>query len=366
MPPNPSHPEPPSAEMASVKIGRSKSKVTNSNSDEAPQLSPKGHRPNSQASHRFNPRNSTPFVPTGPGYPSQPRNNRRAISRSVDLGVIANLETAENGQPRKTDPAHATMLTNGIKWLAGRSKVFVSIDLEYWEFNNSYLTEIGIAVYDPTNLPKGCWPIFPRIKSCHYVVAENKEKTNGKYVPDNMFKYSYGDTLVMTMADCKQAVNTILRSLAKRNTIVIVGHDVSGDLHLLRKEGFIVPKHELLDTLIIWRITRKLGFGSLSKLLEFFNIPHGLMHNAGNDAHLNMYLFLALCDPQTRLEKKLDEVQAPEEPISSTASLPTPETPQSSSSSQPADGRKRGRRRDLPIDPASRVVDFTEAIKLMF
>lgn len=248
-------------------------------------------------------------------------------------------------------PHHLTQvndLTRGLKWLSERSKVFVVIDLEFWEFRNDDLTEIGIAVYDPTRLPKDSHPIVPKIKSCHFVVEENKHRTNGKFVPDNMFKYSYGETLIMKMADCKTAVNTILESLAKNNNLVILGHGVSGDIRMLRKEGFTIPKHEILDTNTIWRITRPEGFGSLTKLLVYFNIPHALMHNAGNDAYLNLYLFLVLCDPEVRREMKLDEKQVTDGPTLVSCSQ---------------EKKGRGRRRDLK--PPSRRATSNEAIDLM-
>lgn len=256
----------------------------------------------------------------------------------------------KNPKPQK--PAHfreINVLTSGMKWVAERSKVFVVIDLEFWEINNSFLTEIGIAVFDPTRLPKGGHPIVPKITSCHYVVAENKSKVNGKFVPNNMFNYSYGETLIMPMADCLQAVSDILATLAVNNNLVIVGHGVSGDLQMLRNQGCEIPPHEILDTFTMWRITRPYGFGSLSKILEYLCIPHALMHNAGNDAYLNMLLFLMLCDPVVRCEYHLDEHQEQED-INALQSC-----------SQ--EKRGRGRKRDLPQAP--RMAGADDAVSLM-
>lgn len=237
-----------------------------------------------------------------------------------------------------------SMLANGINWLSNRSKVFVAIDLELFEFNNNYLTEIGIAVYDPTNMSKNQPnPILPKIKCCHFIVKENKHKVNGRFVPNNMYNFSYGESVIMSMNDCKAAVNTILFTLAKNNNMVIVGHGVDGDISVLKKEGFHVPKHQVLDTSTMWRMTRQKGFGSLEKLLEFFEIPHALMHNAGNDAFLSLCLYFALCDPEVRREKRLDEPQ-PEEEI------------------QPADSSRK-RKKLVPSAPLCVFPD--EAIKLI-
>ena len=308
---------------------------------------------------------TTPDSQEEPSKSAVDRKNKRKISKSVDLDnsqvakyvnlttstttttTSANSSTPDlSTKPQPNRVPQENGLTNGIKWLTTRSKVFVSIDLEYWEVNNKYLTEIGIAIYDPTQIGLGSHPILPKVKACHYVVAENKNKTNGKFVPNNMFKYSYGETLIMPMKDCKRAVEEILTAQAKNNNLVIVGHGVSGDIRVLQKNGFKLPQHEVLDTLKIWRLTRKEGFGSLDKLLTYLEIPHGIMHNAGNDAYLNIQLFLALCDPEVRLQKNLDQDPGETMPV-----------PASSTSS-----KKKSKRRDSTTHRSSNADD---AIKLM-
>lgn len=301
-------------------------------------------------------------IPKGPSALFRPnRVSRKKFSKRTNTGSNKSLDRSTierdtSGASLKPRPIKVklpsrqpdtSMLSNGTKWLAERSKVFVCIDLELWEINNNYLTEVGIAVYDPTVIPKDrSLPILPKIRACHYVVEEHKSKVNGKFVPNNMFKFSYGETLVMPLDQCKLAVNKILASLAKNNNLVIVGHGVSGDIQVLRKHGCIIPKHDILDTSTIWRTTRKEGFGSLGKLLEYFNIPHGLMHNAGNDAYLNLYLFLVLCDPEVRLDRKLDEDQDPDEKHNLVS-----------------ERRRKGRRRDIP--PLYRNTEAEDAVTLM-
>lgn len=305
---------------------------------------------------------SSPDTPVEDIGATLKRKNKRKISKSVDLDESSRFENvglapattfpvpAIAVESTKTHiPAHLGQdngLTKGMDWLASRSKVFVAIDLEYWEVNNKFLTEIGIAIYDTTQIAPNSHPILPKIKACHYVVAENKNKTNGKFVPNNMFKYSYGETLIMPMQDCKRAVEAILASYAKTNNLVIVGHAVGGDIGQLVKHGFKIPPHEVLDTMKIWRLTHKEGFGSLDKLLTFFDIPHGIMHNAGNDAYLNIHLFLALCDPEVRLAKKMDQ---PKDMGQMQINVPT-------------SGKKKVRRRDSITHRSSNADD---AIKLM-
>lgn len=253
----------------------------------------------------------------------------------------------------KLDGSHLKQvndLTKGMKWLKEKSKVFVVIDLELWEVSNKFLTEIGIAVYDPTSIPDGTHYLVPQLKACHFVVEENKHRVNGRHVPNNMFNFSYGQTLIMKIAECRVAVNRILASLAAQNNLVILGHGVSGDIRVLQQQGFTIPKHEVLDTNSMWRITRPEGFGSLTKLLIYFRIPHGLMHNAGNDAYMNLLLFLVLCDPVVRKERKLDQLAHPDDlKLVSTA--------------QEKKGQSK-RRKDM--QPSSRFGVAKEAVDLMF
>lgn len=250
--------------------------------------------------------------------------NKRKFLETSDASVISTKAIQECIEDRKDvlddglddaiialmEPPHLredNALTRGMRYLREREKVFMAVDLEYWEVNNKFLTEIGITVYDPTYLGKGTNPIFPKIRTCHYIVNENKNKTNGRFVPNNMFKYSFGESLVMSMNECRRAVDRIMAKYAENENLVIVGHNVGGDITMLKKNKFAVPEHEVLDTYKIWKITPRTVSSSLSSLLKFFDVPHALMHNAGNDSYLNMLLYFAMCDPAVRKEKHLDD-----------------------------------------------------------
>lgn len=247
------------------------------------------------------------------------KNDISKLSNSVETPE-GHIDDPESVKPKKTQKPQ-NMLDLGVKYFKERRKVFLALDLEQWEHNMRCLTEIGIAIYDSSQYPADSpSPFYPLIKCSHYIVEENKHRVNGTYVPDNMHNFSFGKSLLLSLNDCRKVVNSVFSELSATGRLVIVGHGVAGDINVLRRQGFSLPqKLEILDTSKIWRITRPYGFGSLDKVLEFFEIPHGLMHNAGNDAYLNLILYFVLCDPVVRKQKGIEKVmEEPTTPVQGT------------------------------------------------
>lgn len=244
---------------------------------------------------------------------------QKLVSQSErDLGNITEkeIETAiETTQPDFLNTENSVPVSDlsifkvipdlelGLKIMKEKSKVFVALDLEYWEKNNSCLTEIGISIFDP-NLD---YNYFPTIRSSHYIVKENVNRINSDYVPNNKFRFAFGKSLTLKMTDCKSAVNQILDHYASQDKLVFIGHSVAGDIKMLKARGFNIPEnYEVIDTFKIWNSSQQRGFGSLGGLLEYFKIDAGLLHNAGNDAYFNMELLLKMLDPAVRKRLELD------------------------------------------------------------
>jgi hypothetical protein len=195
-------------------------------------------------------------------------------------------------------------LKRALSLIRKREKVLVGIDLEYFERDHQFLTEIGIAIFNPiVNDPNG---VIPDIKSMHIIVKENESKKNYLTVPDNKDRFSFGKSLKLSLAESQKGVEQILNYYSERNQLVIVGHSVDGDIQMLRDRGFRVPRHEVLDTYRLWRATQPAGPGSLGELLKFFGIPHGVLHNAGNDAFYNIQLALKMLNPVVRKDLEVD------------------------------------------------------------
>lgn len=256
----------------------------------------------------------------------------RNISAPVDVVQNKRIKMIEpENPPEKPEPLpwdqrleelakimkNSRVLNEGKKIVSDRSAIFLSLDLEMWERNPSRLTEIGIAIYDPSEQPpKASKSAFPVIKAGHYIVKENFSCYNGRFVPDHKCHFSYGQSLVLSTTDCRRTLEDIVehykaKARKQGRAMMLVGHDVKGDVSLLRKNGFKFEEFKVIDTLKLWKANPSAEFGALSKVLKYLNIPHGLLHNAGNDAYLTLQLMLCLCDPEYRKLKDLDGVIGP-------------------------------------------------------
>lgn len=186
--------------------------------------------------------------------------------------------------------------------------VFICIDTETAEHHAGVITEIGVAVmrFHPAGQPDKPYAA-PKISAQHFVVKERSSDRyrNGNYVPDHRDFFCYGTSQVAPLADIRTVWKELLTGLTAvfdADPVYYVGHCISGDLNELKKMDFHIPELPIIDTEKIWRCIKKQGKGNLTYLLEAFCIPHAFLHNAGNDAYLNLMVFQALCDPVVRQE----------------------------------------------------------------
>jgi hypothetical protein len=200
-------------------------------------------------------------------------------------------------------------LQQSVDAFENKDTIYLSIDIETYEREPGLLTELGIIISHPPIATEGKFPITYPI---HYIVKETSKYRNGRHVADNKYSFSYGTSRVVEGEVCKQAFEEILshyQRLARENNlkIVMVGHGFASDLRVLTKLGFNVPTDfHIIDTELLWKSQRLARFSSLGKILKYLEIPHGLLHNAGNDAYLTLDLCFKLSDVQFRKQWKLD------------------------------------------------------------
>lgn len=233
-----------------------------------------------------------------------------------DLKVEVENEAEEdpaNMEPTKEEKRGMAMIAKGQKWINSQKTIFLSIDVECWERDNKKLTEFGVAAYDPEENQTDSR--YPEVRCTHLIVKEHVRMTNGRYVSDNKHNFSFGQSLVMPDEQCKQTLSRIIDhyvQLAEKrgpdHQVVYVGHGFRADLDFLEHGGYKVPQLPVMDTMVAWKACRGIRFAALSTILNFLRIPHGLLHNAGNDAYHTLQVMLRICDPQYRKLKGLDEV----------------------------------------------------------
>ncbi|KAG0329184.1 hypothetical protein BG000_000163 [Podila horticola] len=169
---------------------------------------------------------------------------------------------------------------------------FISVDIESYEQDHALILEIGWSTWD-TGLNK--------FADRHFAVRDYKHLSNGRYVADRRDLFLFGETTWAGLKDCITAFQEDLELAAQQNaqgSVVLIAHDMSSDEAYLRRMGVDFPPGMIKFDTVEMNSARvndsniKTGLG---KLLDEVGIENYSLHNAGNDAHYTLELFLWLC-----------------------------------------------------------------------
>ncbi|GAX79627.1 hypothetical protein CEUSTIGMA_g7068.t1 [Chlamydomonas eustigma] len=187
--------------------------------------------------------------------------------------------------------------------------VFVSVDLEWYERDQSRLLEIGWS----------CWDSVRReISSKHWIVEENLRVRNGRYVPDHRSDFRFGESILGSKKEGTKALQHDLEpsswaaSLSQYiktagggggskilPKVAIVGHGMVADLKMLDSMGIVIPEGtEVIDTnSLAWALMGGSQVQhSLRSLLSWLSVPDVIkLHNGGNDARYTLEAALRMC-----------------------------------------------------------------------
>ncbi|KAJ1302476.1 hypothetical protein OPQ81_002794 [Rhizoctonia solani] len=156
----------------------------------------------------------------------------------------------------------------------------------------------------------GSWPPKEEnFRKGHFVVAEYADKVRNKLRPTHPWEYAFGDTHVVGKSKLPDIINSVISSLATpdsesiANSLVLVGHNISGDLERLAELKIKLPHNMLIvDTAVA--SLRHAVFGPqlppaapLARLLAAqARAPRCTLGNAGNDAWLALGAMIAMVD----------------------------------------------------------------------
>ncbi|KAG8716000.1 hypothetical protein FRC09_016118 [Ceratobasidium sp. 395] len=187
-------------------------------------------------------------------------------------------------------------------WLSIRfvwsEKSFVPLEWGYAAVRCGHISAIGAWPPKEENYRKG-----------HFVVAEYADKVRNKIRPTHPWDYAFGDTHVIGKSKLPDIINSVISSLATpdsesvANSLVLVGHNISGDLDRLADLKIKIPHNMLIvDTAVA--SLRHAVFGPqlpreapLARLLAAqARAPRCTLGNAGNDAWLALGAMIALID----------------------------------------------------------------------
>lgn len=195
--------------------------------------------------------------------------------------------------------------------------VFVSVDVESYEFNHSSITEIGISILDTYQLPdknaqyvtsgepphpNSALPrnnissapksrgeaILALVESHHFRITENRFLRNGTFVSDAADRFEFGQSEFISLSNAPMAVAKCFRHFdeeGQRRKIVLVGHDVKTDIDYLKAIGYDVTNIanlETIDTACMWRAMKwETQSRSLNMILMDLELEYWNLHNAG-------------------------------------------------------------------------------------
>lgn len=245
--------------------------------------------------------------------------NHRAWGRSVKraqryLGLRQQNSKLEATTDTSTPLSKFLDLTRPPPFDPEDSVLFVSIDVEAYEFNQDFVTEVGISTLDAKNIakvapgggrdiPLGSEGWYPHINARHIRVKEALWVTNQKHVHGCPEHFDFGDSEIVPADKAMTVVENIIRQTVdggeKRRPIVLVFHDAAADTKFLQSQGYDILSEEniidVIDTKEMHQfINRSIHPRSLEHVLSSLGIHFQHLHNAGNDAVYTMRAFVSL------------------------------------------------------------------------
>ncbi|KAG0279879.1 hypothetical protein BGZ95_011982 [Linnemannia exigua] len=170
---------------------------------------------------------------------------------------------------------------------------FISVDIEAYESKQDLILEIGWSICDPSS---GKDTFIDN----HYAISDYRHLVNKKFVDSRPDMFGFGETVWANLQDAIAAFQQDLEKAASRNKderFVLIAHDMASDMKYLSGMGVVFPKGMVqfdtqeMNAARVGNGACKMGLGSL---LDEVNIENYSLHNAGNDAHYTMQLFLWL------------------------------------------------------------------------
>ena len=210
------------------------------------------------------------------------------------------------------------------------SVVFMSIDIEAFEFNQKLVTEIGISSLDMLDLlrlqledEEINW--VEQIRARHFRVSEHAHLRNKSHVQGHPDKFGFGKSEWISKRDIRAVVEDCfnLRSPRRRHEppIVLVGHNLPADVKYLEELGVNLSQFitDSIDTADLFKyLRRKFNGTALGNLLLEYGVAARHLHNAGNDAYYTLRVMIVMAvdddskkkteeDWETEKEKRIED-----------------------------------------------------------
>lgn len=193
--------------------------------------------------------------------------------------------------------------------------IFISIDIEAFEFNQKIVTEIGISVLDTEDLlgvqpgAKGKnWAA--KIRSRHFRIREHAHRLNKVFVEGCADKFDFGRSEWIYEQDAISVLEECFNPSRSPLGVVLVAHDVAADLKYLKGLGFDVNQRisDCIDTSVLYKVSRReTRQTALGTLLLQYGIAAKHLHNAGNDASYTLRVMVAIAVDNVQNKRTAEE-----------------------------------------------------------
>ncbi|KAF9119557.1 hypothetical protein BGW39_000225 [Mortierella sp. 14UC] len=236
---------------------------------------------------------ATNMVLDAPGVRAAPTTGTSPAAATAAAAVV-DLTGTDDEESGQNTPASATTTTGSTTITASLQDGgmwFISVDIESHEYNHDRILEIGWSIWD-----SGVHKFMDK----HYAISDYRHLKNGKFVADRRDRFMFGETVWENLQGSIAAFQQDLEKAARRNEngqFVLIAHDMTSDMKYLSQMGVTFPEGMIQFDTLEMNAARvgdsncKMGLG---KLLDEVDIENYCLHNAGNDAHYTLELFLWL------------------------------------------------------------------------
>ncbi|KAF1850064.1 uncharacterized protein K460DRAFT_350171 [Cucurbitaria berberidis CBS 394.84] len=193
-----------------------------------------------------------------------------------------------------------------------RDAILVGLDVEWYEHNPEYITELGVSVLDPMfiNDWSSLWEVLRMIVNHHVRIKPNAHMVNSELCHGYPEKYQFGKTTFVSTEEAASMLRhlfTRFNSFGQRRPVIFLGHAVDNDTKMIKERfGFDIDSLDVvvatLDTQIL---AVEAGLATpgrkmrLCDMLAKFNVVEAYLHNAGNDIVCTMIGALLMVYPSS-------------------------------------------------------------------
>ena len=220
------------------------------------------------------------------------RQSSQSSVRSADVNISAMPQSEAQRERKAKERASRLIEQRQIfenayqRWTQG-SDTYFAIDIETYELDHSYITEVGLSVHKSGHSGSN-------VSTRHFRVYENRFMFNGRHVANNATNFRHGSTEIIPLHDVVAALNQALRAIDPAS-MHLVFHDRRGDLEALQELGVRLPPCDIIDTVVLYTaLTVEAQGHSLGRVSKALGVQADFLHNAGNDSHATMECMIAM------------------------------------------------------------------------